>query len=88
VTLCLTILRAAAGAALGAWMTVSMIGTEIEVMISVPCLEATMPRDPVYGYLTCRWYAESLPWLVIGGGSCGACIGARARFPSERRYTP
>jgi hypothetical protein len=84
-TLILTILRAAAGATIGAWMVVSMIGTEIEVMVNVPQLEATMARDPEYGHLTTRWYVESLPWLVVASGGMGAAIGARARFPSEGR---
>jgi len=84
--LVLTILRAAAGAALGAWLAVSIIGTEIDVMIHVPSLERTMAKDPVYGYLSCRWYVESLSYLVIVGGSIGGAIGARLRLPSERHW--
>ena len=80
----MTTLRAAAGAALGAWIAVSIIGTEIDIMLHVPRLEKTMARDHEYGYLTVRWYVESLPWIVVIGGSIGAAIGAKARFPFEQ----
>ncbi|NDC55356.1 MAG: hypothetical protein EBZ69_00725 [Alphaproteobacteria bacterium] len=73
-TAIMTTLRAAAGAALGAWIAVSIIGS----------LEKTMARDHEYGYLTVRWYVESLPWIVVIGGSIGAAIGAKARFPFEQ----
>ncbi|NDD52776.1 hypothetical protein EBZ39_02665 [bacterium] len=76
-------LRIITGAILAAWLGVSLIGVEIDVMCHVPAIEKTMARDIAYGYEQWRWYYEHIGIIACVYAIIGGLIGARLRFPSE-----
>jgi len=81
----LTILRTTAASVVGAWLAVSVIGFELEIMTTTPHLEKTMARDPEYGYASVKWFVTNRNVIALAGGAVGASIGALLRFPSEVR---